>query len=104
MSLLKCINREYECDSLNPTQSRILWIHGLTRFFKRDLKGMNTSAVYTAHPALRPLFNPRHKLSDRFYSACFVFDFVFVFFLMNFENFIPYSLYVSLCNPIKLHF
>ena len=104
MSLLKCINRE--CGSLNLTESRILWIHGLTRFFNRDLQGVNTSAVYTAHPDLRPLFNSRHGLSDRFYSACFVFDFVFVFvfFFMNFENFIPYSLYVSLCNPMKLHF
>lgn len=93
-----------ECGSLNLTQSRILWIHGLTRFFNRALKGVNTSAVYTNHSALRPLFNLRHGLSDRFYSACFVFDFVLVFFLMNFENFIPYSLNVSLCNPMKLYF
>ena len=92
MSLLKCKNQE--CGSLNLTQSRILWIHGLTRFFNRNLKGVNTSAVYTDHPALRPLFNPRHGLSDRFYLACFVFDFLLVFFF--FDEF--RKLYSILCE------
>ena len=73
-------------------------MHGLTRFSTRDPEGVKTLAVYTAHPDIRPFFNPRHGLNDRFYSACFV------FFLMNFENFIPYSLYISSCNRMKLHF
>ena len=66
--------------SLSLTQNRILWIHGLTRFFTRDPNAVNTSAVYTAHPALWPFFNPRHGLNDPFYSACFIlFSFWWIF-------------------------
>lgn len=57
-------------DSLDLTQNRILWIHGLKHFLSTDTKGVNTSAAQLYCSSLRPFFNPRHGLIDRFYPCC----------------------------------
>lgn len=64
------------------------WIHLLFILLIRLYGHCSTRGINKAIDFIRPAF---------FYSSL-------VFFLMNFENFIPYSLYISSCNRMTLHF